>query len=94
MTVWTGVRWAPSGHVDTRHPEPADVLVRLFSAYYVPPITEVRNRKGAVKVAARSALVRYCGPLGGHRLVGDPAVLRAEAARLLDVADTLEAILG
>jgi hypothetical protein len=81
------VVWGPLGHVDPRHPQPR---VSLFSAYYERAVSEIVTSRGRVVRQRRPAAVRVCGPLVGSVTVVDPSFVREEAARLLDVAATLE----
>ncbi len=83
--------WNRSG-VDPEHPHLGARSAALFSAYYEAPRPPVKNRRGAVVEPGRPAAVRFCGPLGGAHRVVDADILRLEAARLLDVAATLDAL--
>lgn len=73
-----------------RHPEE-----RLGSPLlrYEPAQPEQHTRGGQLLRVAAPARVTLCGPLGGQ-LPCDPERLRYEAQRLLDAADTLDALLA
>lgn len=73
-----------------RHPDQRPASPDI---YYEPAIAEQTNRSGKVTRPGRDACVRLTGPLSGQ-LCCDPERLRYEAHRLLDAADTLDAMLG
>jgi hypothetical protein len=75
---------------DPRHPDPAPAE-RLFGAYYTPPAAELVKR-GKVIHPYRPPGVRIVGPIVGSITTFDPALIRREARRLLDVAATVEAL--
>lgn len=60
--------------------------------YLDRPRDEESDRRGHVTREATPATARITGPLAGSKAGLDPDDLRAEARRLLDAADTLEAI--
>lgn len=73
-----------------RHPERRTGSPTLR---YEPARPEQHTRGGQLLRAARPACVTLCGPLGGQ-LPCDAERLRYEAQRLLDAADTLEALIA
>lgn len=77
-------------HVDHERRHPGGRADRA-GLYYNPGRAAVVDSRGREKAPAVPAFVRYCGPIIGSVSMG-PADLRAEAARLLDAADTLEAL--
>lgn len=80
-----------AGHADPRHPAPHPSEA-LFGAYYEPPVDELVHR-GKVRQHYRPPRVRITGPIIGHVVVSDPDLIRSEAARLLDVAATIDALI-
>jgi hypothetical protein len=64
-------------------------LSKLIGMGRVPGRTEVTSRGGKVVQPAAPRRVRVMGPIEGHRMVSDPAVLDAAAADLMAAADWL-----
>lgn len=85
-------RWLPTWNrgEDDRYPDPPP-MEKLFSAWFVAPRPEQRNRS-RILLEARPATVRMTGPTTGHLVVSDPGLLRDEARRMYEVADTLELV--